>query len=235
MSERRTKFATEPMPAARTRAESLRLKLEEEILTGRFAPGVKLDEEDLAARFGLSRTPVREALKGLMSSGLVEIRPHQGTFVATLTPRAITDMVETMAVLEAACAGFAARRHTPEDRRKIQDAQRDCETGTDPLAFYSANTRFHEAIYAASGNAWLAQQARGLRQRLEPYRRQITFQTGTVEHSTSDHRAIVRAIFDRDEEAAASAMRRHLVTLEATIAAMVDAVAKRVSKASPRA
>src|SRR4051794_37742517 len=90
----------EKLPAAQTRTESLRLKLEEEILGGRMKPGQKLDEEELAARFGMSRTPVREALKAIAASGLIEIRPHQGAYIAVLSARGIIEMVELMAVLE---------------------------------------------------------------------------------------------------------------------------------------
>ncbi|WP_158807031.1 GntR family transcriptional regulator [Beijerinckia sp. L45] len=213
------------MPAARTRAESLRLKLEEDILARRFIPGEKLDEEALGERFGLSRTPVREALKALTSGGLVEIRPHQGAFVATLTARAIVEMVETMAVLERACAAAAARRHTLADRSTILKAQEACEAASsvaDPKVFYKANVVFHETIYRSSQNAFLALQARSLRQRLEPYRRQIASHPGMIERSNVEHRRIIAAVFAMDESAADAAMTNHLTALQDTIASMIE-------------
>src|SRR3954454_14099479 len=152
----------ERLPAAQTRTESLRLKLEEEILGGRMKPGQKLDEEDLATRFGMSRTPVREALKAIAASGLIEIRPHQGAHVAILSPRVIIEMVEMMVVLEVTCAGFAARRLSSDDRATIEKSLGRCEAAAekaDARGFYRANIAFHEAIYAAGGNEFIACQA----------------------------------------------------------------------------
>ena len=215
----------EPLPAARTRTESLRLKLEDEILTRRIGPGQKLDEEELARRFGLSRTPVREALKAMTSSGLVETRPHQGVFVAVLTGRLIAEMTETMAALETICAELAARRHTIGDRTRILTAQEACEQTAsrgDPGAFYTANVAFHEAIYRASGNEFLGHQTRSLRQRLEPYRRRVSYHPGLIAKSNGEHRRIVAAIFAMDEAAANQAMRQHLEALRDTIATLVD-------------
>lgn len=216
----------EAMPAARTRTESLRLKLEEEILTRTLPPGSKLDEEGIAARFGLSRTPVREALNALTSSGLVEIRPHQGAFVAVLTPRVIIEMVEMMTVLEVSCAEMAARRHSARDRENLLKAQKMCEDPRslkDPVGFYAANIRFHEAVYHASGNEFLAAQTQALRQRLEPYRRQIAYHPGLIEKANREHGLIVEAILSMNETAAGQAMRSHLGALKDTIATLIEA------------
>ncbi|MCG8359901.1 MAG: GntR family transcriptional regulator, partial [Kiloniellales bacterium] len=86
------------------RADELRQDLEAEIFAGRLAPGQRLDESKLAARFGVSRTPVREALLQLASIGLVEMRPRQGAVVAAVTIRRLLQMFEVMAELEAFCA-----------------------------------------------------------------------------------------------------------------------------------
>ena len=225
---RRPAAKIEPMPAAGTRAESLRLKLEEEILNRRLPPGLKLDEEEIARRFGLSRTPVREALKGLTSSGLVEIRPHQGAYVATLTLRTIIEMVELMTVLEASCAGLAARRHEIADQSRIKSAQALCESRrclSDPGAFYDANVAFHEAIYRASHNEFLSAQTRALHQRLEPYRRLVAYRPGAIARANAEHREIAEAIFTADGRRAEEVMRGHLRTLQDSIVSMVDALA----------
>ncbi|MFL9825519.1 GntR family transcriptional regulator [Rhodoplanes sp. SY1] len=214
-----------PMPAAATRTERLRLKLEEEILAGRLRPGTRLDEEGIARRFGVSRTPVREAFKALASAGLVEIRPHQGAHVAVLTLKDIVEMLELMGVLEGACAEFAARRHTAADRAAVLAAREACEAARTPSDYYAANARLHEAIYAAAHNTYLAGQTVALRHRLEPYRRQVTTLPGLIETSNREHRAVVEAILRADGEAASSAMRAHVATLRDDIAAMVEAVA----------
>ncbi|MBK5957341.1 hypothetical protein CCR97_03845 [Rhodoplanes elegans] len=214
-----------PMPAAATRTERLRLKLEEEILAGRLRPGTRLDEEGIARRFGVSRTPVREAFKALASAGLVEIRPHQGAHVAVLTLKDIVEMLELMGVMEGACAELAARRHTAADRTAVLAAREACEAARTPADYYAANARLHEAIYAAAHNAYLAGQTEALRHRLEPYRRQVTALPGLIETSNREHRAVVEAILRADGEAASSAMRSHVATLRDDIAAMVEAVA----------
>lgn len=216
----------EAMPAAKTRAESLRLLLEGEILTHRARPGQKLDEEALATRFGLSRTPVREALKGLASNGLVELRPYQGAFVAQLTPILIIEMIEVMSVIEAACAKLAAKRHTVDDRQAILSAQAQCEEASvtiNPIKFFALNALFHDCIYQASHNNFLQTQARTLTQRLEPYRRQISYHPGLIEKSNREHRKIIDAIFSMREADAESAMQDHLTALKDNISFVISA------------
>ncbi|WP_420992974.1 GntR family transcriptional regulator [Cupriavidus sp. 30B13] len=216
------------LPLARTRTESLRLQLEQDIVSGKLRPGQKLDEEEIAARFGLSRTPVREAIKALSSSGLLDVRQHQGAYVAQLTLQSIAEMLEMMGVLEVACAEMAARRHTAADRAAIGAARRECEAaqaGPDPVAFYAANVRFHDAIYSAAHNDYLRQQARALRVRLEPYRRQISYHEGLIQKSVREHADIVEAIFSMDPERARVAMRGHIAALASDIASLSSLVA----------
>ena len=95
-----------------TRAEELRLQLADDIVRGALAPGAALDETTLARRFDVSRTPVREAIRLLVASGLVEVRAHRAAVVARPTPEQLAGMFEVMAELEALCAGFAAERMT---------------------------------------------------------------------------------------------------------------------------
>src|SRR3982750_1425950 len=102
-----------------TRAEELRLQLADEIVRGVLPPGAALDETDIARRFSVSRTPVREALRQLVASGLVEARPHRGAVVAQPSPDRLTEMFEAMAELEALCAGLAAERMPPGDRQRL--------------------------------------------------------------------------------------------------------------------
>jgi DNA-binding GntR family transcriptional regulator len=215
------------MPAARTRTESLRLQLEQDILSGKLVPGQKLDEEEVAARFGLSRTPVREAIKALSSTGLLEVRQHQGAYVAKLSLQSIAEMLEFMAVIEVACAELAARRHTADDRVAIAAAQKECEAALEPprpAEFYAANVRFHDAIYSAAHNDYLRQNARALRVRLEPYRRQISYHEGLIQKSIHEHRAIVTAIFSMNVDEARLTMRAHIAALASDIASLSSIV-----------
>lgn len=225
----------DPAPTAaqgngQTRAHEIRAVLEREIVSGQLEPGAKLEQELLAERFGVSRTPVREALKQLTAQGLVEIRPNMGACVVQLTVTALAEMFETMAWLEAACAAFAARRHSLQDRTMLAAAHAACGRATergDPVAFYKANVKFHERIYAASHNGFLAARTIALRNRLEAYRRESTFHPGLMARSMQEHERMLDAIFAMDEERASKQMRSHLDTLQTDAISMAEAVERR--------
>lgn len=194
-------------------AEDLRCSLETEILSGLLLPGERLDESGLAKRFGVSRTPVREALLQLASSGLIEMRPRQGAVVATVTVQDLMQMFEVMAELEAMCARLAARRANPAERAAIAAAHETCKTAArsqDLGAYYEANRVFHETLYAGAHNAYLQDKTRSLRNRLSAYRRYQLHQPGRVARSLAEHEAVVEALMAGDAEAAENAMRTHV-------------------------
>jgi len=114
-----------------SRAQDLRQTIEDEIVEGRLALGSRLDEVQLAARFGVSRTPIREALLQLAVSGLVETKPRRGTIVSAPEPHHLIAMFETMAEIEAACGRLAARRLMPEDRAALEAALDACAAASD--------------------------------------------------------------------------------------------------------
>lgn len=201
---------------AATAAERIRTRLELELLQGLYVPGSRLDEQELAERYGVSRTPVREALKAIAAGGLLEIRAHAGAFVSRPAPQRLLEMFETMAALESACAGHAARRASDAQVQVLADANRACAdhaATNDAPAFYAANQMFHDAIYAASGNTYLASQTLALRRRLEPWRRAITARKGLMRQSVTEHAAILKAIAAGEGERAAQHASRHLDTL----------------------
>src|SRR6476646_2596739 len=143
-----------------TRAEELRLQLADEIVRGALAPGAPLDETDIARRFSVSRTPVREALRQLVASGLVEARPHRGAVVAQPSIERLTSMFEAMAELEALCAGLAAERMSAAERHgleAIHEELRVLSYAGNPDRFHEVNERFHNAIYAGSQNGYIAE------------------------------------------------------------------------------
>ncbi|WP_242480517.1 GntR family transcriptional regulator [Rhodovibrio sodomensis] len=198
-------------------ADRLRCQLEEEIATGKLPGGTRLDETGLARRFGVSRTPVREALSSLASAGLVETRPRQGAIVAGLSLGDLIQMFEVMAELEALCTRLAARRMTEAERQRLEQTLHACFEAADPGRpndYYEANLAFHEAIYAGSHNPYLAEQTRQLRNRLQPYRRTQLTGPGRIETSCREHAEIVEAIRQADAISAEGAMRRH-VTIQA--------------------
>jgi DNA-binding GntR family transcriptional regulator len=192
----------------------LRDRIENEILTGAMPPGFRLDEVTLATRFGVSRTPVREALFQLASAGLIEIRPRRGAVVSEVGPERLVQMFEVMAGLEGMAGRLAARRHNGDDRKALTDAHAACRLAAetaDTDAYYYENERFHHAIYAASHNAFLIEQCAALHRRLKPYRRIQLQVMNRVANSLAEHEAVVGAILGMDGEAAERLLRDHIM------------------------
>lgn len=196
-----------------TRAEELRLQLADDIVRGVLPPGAALDETDIARRFSVSRTPVREALRQLVASGLVEARPHRGAVVAQPSPDRLTEMFEAMGELEALCAWFAAERMSPTDRQKLEaihDELRVLSHAGNPERFHSVNERFHNAIYAGSQNSYIAEMTLATRVRVQPFRRAQFRNLGRLAKSHAEHDRVVIAILRGDKAGAAAAMRAHI-------------------------
>lgn len=205
--------ARKPTAAPLTRTESLRLQIADEIVSGVLEPGTPLDEQELAARFGVSRTPVREAIRQLSASGLVSVRPHRGAVVALPTLAQLNDMFEAMAELEALCAGLAARNMTVADRRGLEalhDELRLLVHQGDPTRYHEKNEAFHAAIYSGSHNGYLADLTLMTRTRVAPFRRAQFRATGRLGGSYQEHDLIVQAILRGDQQGASEAMRAHI-------------------------
>ncbi|WP_449410729.1 GntR family transcriptional regulator [Methylobacterium komagatae] len=195
-----------------SRARDLRQTIEDEIVEGRLALGARLDEVQLATRFGVSRTPIREALLQLAVSGLVETKPRRGTIVSAPEPHHLIAMFETMAEIEAACGRLAARRLGAGDRTALEAALAACAAASDDCeTYYAENYVFHSLIYRASHNAFLAEQALSLHRRLAPYRRLQLRVRQRLPQSLAEHRAIVEAILAGDDATAAERLRSHVL------------------------
>lgn len=194
-------------------ATDLVQKLERDIVTGVLKPGDKLDERSLSERFGVSRTPVREALQTLAGSGLVATMPRRGTIVASITVADLIEMFEVMAELEAMCARLAARRMARTDVEKLMALGDECGTlqeHADADAYYEANVNFHEVIYAGCRNSFLERQTKNVRNRLAPYRRLQLHRPGRVKKSNAEHSEILDAISTGDAERAGRLMHQHV-------------------------
>ncbi|WP_018700728.1 GntR family transcriptional regulator [Amorphus coralli] len=199
--------------ARRPRVAEIRDALENGILTGEVPAGERLDEQALADRFGVSRTPVREAVRQLASTGLVELIPNRGAFVRKVSTRELIEMFEVMAGLEAMAGRLATRRASPEQMGRLVAALEACERAAasgDTDAYYAENGVFHAAIYEASGNDFLIAEASRLHQRLMTYRRLQLRVPRRMGHSLAEHRAIVEAITAGDETQAETALREHI-------------------------
>lgn len=194
-------------------ASQLATILEEEIASGLLSPGTRLEEVALADRFGVSRTPIREALRLLSASGLVELRPRRGAVVATPSLDRLLEMFEVMAEMEATCARFAARRMTDTERKLLKRQHIICgRSGAsgDSDAYYEENARFHALISQGAHNGFLSEDTQRLRRRLQPYRRLQLRVGGRIEASFAEHTSITDAIVAGDADSAAKAMRQHV-------------------------
>lgn len=193
---------------------TLREQIEEMIAVGVFKPGQHLDETELATRFGVSRTPIRETLIQLASMGLVVIRPRRGAIVAELGPQQLVEMFEVMSELESTCGRLAARRMTPEEQKALLAAHEACLAAMqahEPDDYYYKNEVFHEAIYAGSHNQFLIEQTRNLYRRLRPYRRLQLRVRDRLANSYREHEGVVQAIVSGDGDLAARLLRDHVM------------------------
>ena len=196
-------------------------QLEEDLLRGRVRPGQRLDERELSERYGVSRTPIREALQRLSANGLAVSRGRQGLQLTRFSVADLLDALSVVAELEALASAQAARRITPGQRTALQAAHDTCGRAMqagDSDAFYDANIDFHRAIADASHNRVLQDELRRLSLRTAPYRRAITFQPGRMTASQPEHAAVMDAILRNDGTSAAALMRRHVSQLTEGIA-----------------
>ncbi len=185
--------------------------LVKDILSGAIEPGARLDEPSICRKFGVSRTPIREALRRLSGTGLVDVAPRKGVTVARIDLDQLNDMYEALAEFEGLCSRLSAVRMTTLEkkrlevlnegrRKKIADGEKDL-TGL--------NNEFHEFIYQGAHNTSIASVARSFRQRLAHFRA-LQFIPGRTEYSFHEHDGIVAAISNSDVEGAYRLMRDHV-------------------------
>lgn len=207
-------------------SDQIRNALTDEIASGSLSAGTALDEQDLADRFGASRTPVREALRQLAFNGLVELRPRRGVVVTRMTPERIMDMFETTAEFEAMCVRLATYRMTPLERSALIDLHgrsgEFVESG-DFDAYDALNRNFHEALYGATHNSFLLDQALALRTRLSGFRRTQLRHGDRIRRSRAEHGEILAAIAEGDGEAAARRMRAHMLNAASALGHYIEA------------
>jgi DNA-binding GntR family transcriptional regulator len=198
----------ERLPSAK-----IRDSLEQRIIEGELGNDRRLDETELSAYYGVSRTPVREALQRLSESGLAEHIPRRGTFVRTPSLGRLVEMFEVMAELECMAIKLAIRRATPKDIAKLEKDNETCRAAVqanDLKTYYEVNARLHGHIYKMSGNGFLASEAQKLHDRLRPFRRLQLQVRGRIEESMAEHDIILEAIRDGDADRAIETMQKHI-------------------------
>jgi DNA-binding GntR family transcriptional regulator len=214
---------TAPSLARRALYEDVADRLREQIFARRLEPGSWIDEQALAAEFGISRTPLREALKVLAVEGLVTMKVRRGAYVTEMSVDDVTEVFHLLAVLESDAAGEVARRASATQLAELQRLHDELEQRVgDRAAFFAANERFHMKLLEVAGNRWRAQIVADLRKVMKLNRHHSLFRRGRLSDSLAEHRRLMDALVRREATAATERMREHFANgLEAAAFAPV--------------
>jgi DNA-binding GntR family transcriptional regulator len=208
----KTKDAIAANGPVSTRAARIYRMLLQSIMAGELPPGHRLDENVLAERFGVSRTPVREALRELGARKLIDLIPRQGGFVASLGMESLADMLDAECELESLCARIASQRMQTLERIRLQEVHEQMRAALERGAlrqFYDLNDEFHAVVLAGAHNETLKEAARDLRFRLSPLRRTGRDAETIIERAYQEHSAVLAAILEHRPADAFDAMHAH--------------------------
>ncbi|MFT3665893.1 GntR family transcriptional regulator [Piscinibacter sp.] len=191
--------------------EQVAERLRANILAHRLAPGSWIDEQALCAEYGISRTPLREALKVLAAEGLVTMKLRRGAYVTEVSERDLAEVFHLLALLESDAAGIVAAKASDDELAGLLALHDELENSLDDrVRFLAANERFHMRLLEIADNRWRIQLVTDLRKVMKLNRAQSLQKQGRLEASLREHRKIVAALKARDAERAATLMRQHL-------------------------
>ncbi|HEY8370322.1 MAG TPA: GntR family transcriptional regulator [Thermodesulfobacteriota bacterium] len=194
-------------------ADRIAEALRDAIIAGTLEPGSRVNESEIAARYRISRSPVREALRLLQQEGLIAMEPRRGAFVKRLTPQEVVDVYDVKSVLEGRATGLATRRMTESEIDSLAACvarmEREVAAG-DMTAYVDSTRQFHEIIVRGAGNATLASIYQGLERKIHWLRTLSLSRPGRVEVSLADHRAILDAMRQRDARRAEALAHAHI-------------------------
>ena len=204
-----------PSPARRMTQGALYVDVAERlrtlILAHSLPPGSWIDEQSLAADYGISRTPLREALKVLASEGLVTMRPRRGAYVTEVSKRDLAEVYHLLGLLEGDAAAAVATAATREQLAGIKEIHLALEAAVDDRdRFFAANERFHQRLLDLADNRWLSQTVADLRKVMKLNRHHSLSREGRVQASLKEHRQIVAALTARNAERARALMQQHI-------------------------
>lgn len=204
---------------ARPLYEDVAERLRQRIFSRSLEPGAWIDESVITAEYGISRTPLREAIKLLASEGLITMRPRRGAYVTEVSEQDLRDVFELLAVLESDAAGVVAAQNNAKLLSELEVLHEQLVASLlDREMFFSVNERFHTLLLQAAGNRWRQQTVGDLRKVMKLNRHHSLFKTGRVEESLKEHTAIMKALRSGDASAATQAMRHHMMQgLEAAV------------------
>lgn len=194
--------------------------LRKAILTGELKPGERLMEIHLANRLGVSRTPIREAIRKLELEGLVIMIPRRGAEVAQITEKNLKDVLEVRRALDALCVELACDRISADEEEQLREACDEFERATetkDATIIAKADVEFHDIIVQATGNQRLIQMINNLSEQMYRYRFEYIKDENRHDNLISEHRMIYEGIVNRDKEKAAQAAKLHIDNQERSI------------------
>ena len=193
------------------------------IIEGSFKPGQRLMEVQLAEQMGVSRTPVREAIRKLELEGLVVMVPRKGAYVAGLTSEDIREVVEIRVVLEGLAAKKAAQNAKPEEIERLESSLihfEEAATKKNIIDLIHYDTEFHDIIYKAAQNCKLMQMINNLREQVQRYRVAYFTQMNNTGLLLKEHKEMLNAIKDKDGNLARTIAESHIATTEELIVIM---------------
>lgn len=197
----------------KTLHEEIANNLREMIMSGELREGDKIRENELCDMMGISKTPLREALRVLSAEGLIRLIPNRGSYVTTPTLEEIKEMFDVMVALEGVCARTAVEKMSDRDLKKLEDLHQELEKNfkrKDQKEYIRQNNLYHAFVQELAGNKTLNQIVNGLRQKILLYRFQSLNLPGRFEQSIAEHRSLLAAFRNRDPKKAESLMKSHL-------------------------
>ncbi len=190
--------------------EEVAEQLRQRIFRRELEPGSWIDELKIAEEFGISRTPLREALKVLAAEGLVTMKVRRGAYVTEMSEKDLRDVYHLLSLLESDAAGVVAERATDAQLKTLQDLHAELEAAVaDREKFFAINERFHMHLLEMADNRWRSQMVADLRKVMKLNRHNSLFKQGRIEDSLGEHRAILAAMVARDAKGTALAMQAH--------------------------
>ena len=184
--------------------------IRQRIYSRELEPGSWIDEMKMAEEFGISRTPLREALKVLAAEGLITMKVRRGAYVTEMSEKDLRDVYHLLSLLESDAAGVVATTATEAQRKALQDLHAELEAAVDERErFFAVNERFHMLLLELADNRWRSQMVADLRKVMKLNRHNSLLKQGRIEDSLNEHRAILAAMVARDASATARAMQAH--------------------------
>ena len=196
--------------APRALYEEVAELLRQQIFNRALEPGSWIDELKIADEYGISRTPLREALKVLAAEGLVTMKVRRGAYVTEVNEKDLSDVYHLLSRLESDAAGVVAARATTDQLKELQDLHAELEAAVDDRErFFAVNERFHMRVLEISDNRWRSQMVADLRKVMKLNRHNSLLKSGRIQESLAEHRAVMAALAARDADTTVQNMRAH--------------------------